>query len=156
MLPKAWTPGTNGAVDGDAILSIRGDKDDPFSRGYLCPKGVALEDVHHDPDRITTPLRREGERWIEASWEEALEAAEGVDEGDHGRVVALGVFLLLWMVDSLGALLPDPYDQIVTNASLLAHFTPFATGALYLSDLGFFIALTLFGLFLSLRSLERR
>lgn len=70
--------------------------------------------------------------------------------------ISLGVFLLLWMVDSLGALLPDPYDQIVTNASLLAHFTPFATGALYLSDLGFFIALTLFGLFLSLRSLERR
>jgi ABC-2 type transport system permease protein len=70
--------------------------------------------------------------------------------------VSLGVFLLLWMVDSLGALLPDPFDQIVTNASLLAHFTPFATGAMYLSDLGFFIALTLFGLFVSLRALERR
>ncbi|MCW5624272.1 MAG: ABC transporter permease subunit [Burkholderiales bacterium] len=70
--------------------------------------------------------------------------------------VALGIFLLLWMVDSLGYLLPDPFDQIVLNTSLLSHFTPFATGALYLSDLGFFIALTLFGLFLALRALERR
>ncbi|MCW5620323.1 MAG: ABC transporter permease subunit [Burkholderiales bacterium] len=70
--------------------------------------------------------------------------------------VSLGIFLALWMVDSLGSLLPDPFDQIVLNASLLAHFTPFATGALYLSDLGFFLALTLLGLFLSVRALERR
>lgn len=70
--------------------------------------------------------------------------------------ISLGVFLLMWMVDSLATFLPDPYDQIVTNASLLAHYTPFATGAMYLSDLGFFLALTLFGLFLSLRALERR
>jgi len=70
--------------------------------------------------------------------------------------ISLGVFLAMWMVDSLAYMLPDPFDQLVTNASLLAHFTPFATGALYLSDLGFFLSLTLFGLFLSVRALERR
>ena len=48
---------------------------------------------------------------------------------------------LMWMLDSLGSLLPDPYDTVVINLSLLAHFTPFATGALYLSDLGFFATL---------------
>ena len=53
-------------------------------------------------------------------------------------IVSLGLFLLMWMLDSLGRLLPDPYDTLVINLSLLAHFTPFATGALYLSDLGFF------------------
>ena len=84
-------------------------------------------------------------------------ALEAHDFEDAIRnAVSLGVFLVLWMVDSLGYLLPDPFDQMVTNASLLAHFTPFATGALYLSDLGFFLSVVLFGLFLSVRALERR
>jgi ABC-2 type transport system permease protein len=71
-------------------------------------------------------------------------------------IVSLGLFLLMWMLDSLGTLLPDPYDTLVINLSLLAHFTPFATGALYLSDLGFFTTLILLGLLLSVRALARR
>ena len=70
--------------------------------------------------------------------------------------VSLGLFLLMWMLDSLGSLLPDPYDMVVINLSLLAHFTPFATGALYLSDFGFFATLILLGLLLSVRALARR
>ena len=42
-------------------LSIRGDKDDPFSRGYICPKAVALQDFHFDPDRLRYPVRRRRE-----------------------------------------------------------------------------------------------
>jgi anaerobic selenocysteine-containing dehydrogenase len=41
--------------DGDRVLGIRGDADDPFSRGHICPKAVALQDLHHDPDRLRTP-----------------------------------------------------------------------------------------------------
>jgi ABC-2 type transport system permease protein len=70
--------------------------------------------------------------------------------------VSLGLFLLLWMLDTLGALLPSPFDNLVLSVSLLAHFTPFATGALYLSDVGFFVSLILLGLFLSVRALARR
>ena len=70
--------------------------------------------------------------------------------------VSLGLFLLMWMLDSLGSLLPDPFDTIVINLSLLAHFTPFATGALYLSDFGFFATLILVGLLLGVRALARR
>lgn len=70
--------------------------------------------------------------------------------------VALGVFLLMWMLDSLGSLLPDPFDIFVVNLSLTAHFTPFATGALFLSDFGFFSTLILLGLLLSVRALARR
>jgi ABC-2 type transport system permease protein len=70
--------------------------------------------------------------------------------------VSLGVFLLMWMLDSLGSLLPDPFDIFVVNLSLTAHFTPFATGALYLSDFGFFSTLILLGLLLSVRALARR
>jgi gliding motility-associated transport system permease protein len=71
-------------------------------------------------------------------------------------VVAMGIGILLWMIDSLGHLLPDPFDTIVTSLSLVAHFTPFATGALFLSDLGFFLTLILGCLLLTMRTLARR
>jgi ABC-2 type transport system permease protein len=71
-------------------------------------------------------------------------------------VVAMGMGILLWMIDTLGYLLPDPFDTIVTHLSLVAHFTPFATGALFLSDVGFFITIVLAGVFLSVRALARR
>jgi ABC-2 type transport system permease protein len=71
-------------------------------------------------------------------------------------VVAMGIGILLWMIDSIGYLLPDPLDTIVTSLSLVAHFTPFATGALFLSDLGFFLTVILACLLLSVRTLARR
>jgi ABC-2 type transport system permease protein len=71
-------------------------------------------------------------------------------------VAAMGLGILLWMIDTLGYLLPEPYDTIVSNLSLVAHFTPFATGALFLSDVGFFLTIVLAGLFLSVRALSRR
>jgi ABC-2 type transport system permease protein len=71
-------------------------------------------------------------------------------------VVSLGLFLVLWTIDTLGSLLPYPFDNMVLSVSLLAHFTPFATGAMYLSDVGFFVSLSLLGLFLSVRALARR
>src|SRR6185295_17951291 len=64
-------------------------------------------------------------------------------------VVAMGIGILLWMIDSIGHLLPDPFDTIVTSMSLVAHFTPFATGALFLTDLGFFLSVILGCLFLT-------
>jgi len=71
-------------------------------------------------------------------------------------VVAMGIGILLWMIDSIGYLLADPFDTIVTSLSLVAHFTPFATGALFLSDLGFFLTVILACLLLSVRTLARR
>lgn len=71
-------------------------------------------------------------------------------------VISLGTGILLWMIDTLGYLLPDPYDGLVSHLSLVAHFTPFATGALFLSDVGFFLTVVLVGLFLSVRALARR
>ncbi|MEO7329938.1 MAG: molybdopterin-dependent oxidoreductase, partial [Minicystis sp.] len=75
-------------VEGGRITKVRGDEEDPFSRGYICPKATALIDVHDDPDRVRTPLRRDGERWIPASWDEALEAVSRAlveTQARHGR-----------------------------------------------------------------------
>ncbi|MEO8297233.1 MAG: molybdopterin-dependent oxidoreductase [Burkholderiales bacterium] len=77
------------------IISIRGHDADVFSAGYLCPKGVALKDLHEDPDRLRTPLIKRDGRFVEASWEAALAEVERrlmpVIE-QHGRdAVALAI-----------------------------------------------------------------
>jgi anaerobic selenocysteine-containing dehydrogenase len=71
---------------GDEVVSVRGDDDDVFSNGFLCPKSQGLKQLHEDPDRLTTPLVRRNGELVEASWEEAFEA---VDEG-LSRVLAEG------------------------------------------------------------------
>ena len=71
-------------------------------------------------------------------------------------VVCLGLYFLLWMIDSLGYLLPDPFDTLSVSLSLLAHLSPFALGSVFLSDVGFFLSVILMGLFLSVRGLARR
>ena len=71
-------------------------------------------------------------------------------------LLSLSVFLLLWIIDHFGWMLPDPFDALVVNLSLLVHFTPFATGSIFLSDAGFFVSVALLGLFLSVRALARR
>ncbi len=58
---------------GDQVTSIRGDAADPFSAGYICPKGTALGDLHHDPDRLRQPMRRDGETWTPMGWDEAFD-----------------------------------------------------------------------------------
>ncbi|MEM8753153.1 MAG: molybdopterin oxidoreductase family protein, partial [Pseudomonadota bacterium] len=58
--------------DGEDVLSIRADPDDPLSRGHICPKAVALQDFRMDPDRVTTPLRRVGDGWEQISYEDAI------------------------------------------------------------------------------------
>jgi anaerobic selenocysteine-containing dehydrogenase len=66
------TCGLELTLDGDRIVSIRGDADDVFSRGFVCPKGAALKQLHEDPDRVRTPLIRHGDAFREASWDEAF------------------------------------------------------------------------------------
>ncbi|WXL27276.1 molybdopterin oxidoreductase family protein [Ectopseudomonas mendocina] len=55
------------------VSSIKGDAQDPFSRGHICPKAVALQDIQADPDRVRGPMRREGDQWRSISWDEAFE-----------------------------------------------------------------------------------
>lgn len=60
-------------VDGDRVVDIRGDEDDPFSKGYICPKATALADLQHDPDRLRRPVVRDGSDWREVGWDEAFD-----------------------------------------------------------------------------------
>jgi len=58
-------------VEGNNIVSVRGDKEDPFSRGYICPKAHGLKELHADPDRLRTPMRRTATGWEAITWDEA-------------------------------------------------------------------------------------
>ena len=55
------------------IISIKGDKKDVFSKGHICPKALALEDLYYDKDRLKTPLKRTDSGWQEISWEDAFD-----------------------------------------------------------------------------------
>jgi anaerobic selenocysteine-containing dehydrogenase len=93
-------------LDGDRVPAVKGDPDDPLSRGHICPKAVALQDVHEDPDRLRRPVRRIGREWHEVSWDEALDLvatnlARAVNE--HGRD-ALAIYLGNPNVHSLGSM----------------------------------------------------
>ena len=74
-------------VDG-AVRRIRGDMEDVFSKGYLCPKGSTLKQLHEDPDRLRQPLVRKDGVLSPATWDEAYAAvAEGLGrvQAEHGR-----------------------------------------------------------------------
>src|SRR3569623_3805498 len=63
-------------VDGDRIVGVRGDDGDPFSRGFICPKGAAIGELHADPDRLRAPLVKRGGRHVEVSWDSAFAEIE--------------------------------------------------------------------------------
>ncbi|MGC5009462.1 molybdopterin-dependent oxidoreductase [Streptosporangium sp. DT93] len=81
--------------DAGHITSVKGDPDDPFSKGFICPKGASLGRLDEDPDRLRVPMIRTGDEWREVSWQEAFRA---VEEGltsvidAHGRS-ALAVYV---------------------------------------------------------------
>ncbi|MBZ0252935.1 MAG: molybdopterin-dependent oxidoreductase, partial [Candidatus Methylomirabilis sp.] len=78
-------------VEDERIVDIRGDEEDPFSRGYICPKAYALKELHEDPDRLRHPVKRTSTGWERVSWKEALDyAAEGLlaVQEKHGRDAA--------------------------------------------------------------------
>jgi len=94
-------------VDDGRVTSIRGDEEDPFSKGHICPKAVALKELHEDPDRLRQPLRRTASGWEPVSWEAALdEAARRLHETQqkHGRD-AVGVYAGNPTVHNMGALM---------------------------------------------------
>ncbi len=57
---------------GREILSIKGDAQDVFSHGYICPKAYSLKELDADPDCLHQPMVRQGEQWHEVSWDEAF------------------------------------------------------------------------------------
>ncbi|MGB3623613.1 MAG: molybdopterin oxidoreductase family protein [Ketobacter sp.] len=82
-------------TEGDQVLSVKGDAEDPLSQGYVCPKSTAIVDIHTDPDRLRFPMRRVGDQWQTISWEEAYDLVAANLVGirqQHGNN-ALGIYM---------------------------------------------------------------
>ena len=74
--------------DGQQVVRVRGDREDVFSKGFICPKGAALAELDGDPDRLTTPMIRRGDRWDAVDWDTAFGEVEkgfAAVTGEHGR-----------------------------------------------------------------------
>ncbi|MEM7436807.1 MAG: molybdopterin-dependent oxidoreductase [Myxococcota bacterium] len=94
------------------VVSIRGDKEDSFSRGHICPKAVALQDYYEDPDRLKTPIRRTVHGWEPISWDDAFaEVAERLRkvQAEHGQ-------------NAVAIYLGNPNAHNFGNAIFLPHF----------------------------------
>jgi anaerobic selenocysteine-containing dehydrogenase len=63
--------GLSVTVRGEQVVAVRGYEADVLSQGYICPKGVALKDLHEDPDRLRQPLIKRNGVFEKATWEEA-------------------------------------------------------------------------------------
>ena len=114
------------------IISIKGDKNDPFSKGYLCPKAIALQDVYTDKNRLKQPIRRTQNGWETISWETAYdEVASNLKriQKEYGNS-AVGTYLgnpnahnfgaILYLPDFLRSLkTPNLYSA--TSADQLPH-----------------------------------
>ena len=104
------------ATKGRQILSIKGDKDNPFSQGHICPKASALKDLYDDPDRLKRPVKRvrlEGEEstWEEIGWDEAFDLVASKlhqIQQAHGNN-AVGVYLGNPNAHNMGSILFGPY-----------------------------------------------
>ncbi|PYS98908.1 MAG: dehydrogenase [Acidobacteria bacterium] len=98
------------SIKDDQTLDIRGDKNDPFSRGYICPKAVALQDIYADKDRLRHPVRRTPDGWERIGWAEAFdEIARSIRnvQSKYGRN-SVATYFGNPTVHSLGALLFGP------------------------------------------------
>ena len=63
-------------LEAGRVVRIRGDQQDVFSKGFLCPKAIGLKDLHDDPDRLRVPLIKRDGQFVEASWDEAYAEIE--------------------------------------------------------------------------------
>ena len=98
------------AVRSDQQLDIRGDDEDPFSRGYICPKAVGLQDIHYDKDRLRQPVRRTPQGWQLIGWDEAFnEVADNLKQinNTYGRN-SIATYLGNPTVHNYGSLLFAP------------------------------------------------
>ncbi len=107
--------GVSITIEGDRVMSVRGDDADPFSKGYICPKAAALADLHHDPDRLQRPVVRDGSSWRELEWDAAFDlvATRLRDiRRDHGKD-AIGIYQGNPTAHNLGLM---TYGQLLMRA----------------------------------------
>ncbi len=107
-------------LEGDRVLEVRGDPEDPLSQGHVCPKVLGLKAVHEDPDRLRTPQKRIGDRWESIGWDQAFEEVSArlrEVRARHGRK-AVAVYQGNPTVHNIGSML---FGQLFVRALRTPH-----------------------------------
>jgi anaerobic selenocysteine-containing dehydrogenase len=127
-------------AQGNDILSIKGLKEHPYSKGFMCPKGLAAKDIFYAPDRLKHPLKKENNSWKEISWDEALQiCSKGLKkikdhygpEGlfiYHGQTYVknrLAFFMMKRFLNLYGAVNLSSAGSECFISLMLAHFATF-------------------------------
>ncbi len=106
-LRREEAAGSGPAGAREVVQRIRGDLDDVYSKGFICPKGSTLKHLHEDPDRLRRPVVKRGGEFVEVSWAEAFAAVDAGLRGvvdRHGRD-AVALYLGNPSAHSIGAML---------------------------------------------------
>ena len=111
--------------DDDTVSLIRPFRDDVWSQGYICPKGTTLGRLHEDPDRVRTPLIREGDTFREATWDEAFARCEELIDGVLDRYGAAATTAFVgnpvghsFSLGRYGALLFSKFPHIYSSGTV--------------------------------------
>lgn len=114
------TCGLELTVRDGAVVRIRGDRDNAFSKGFICPKGSVLHKLHTDPDRLRAPVVRRGDdpetaTWEQVSWDDAFAI---ITEGIHGVIDrhgrdAVGAYFGNPSIHSLGSVI---FNRVLIQA----------------------------------------
>jgi len=113
--------------DGDRIVDVAGDPDNPISKGYTCSKGRAAADLHHHPDRLDAPLLRGPDGQLqEAGWEPTLDRVATtlrrvIDESGPNAVAAYRASG--WGLDMPGVLVSDPFFRALGSDQIYSAIT---------------------------------
>lgn len=89
------TCGLTLTISDGRVTAARGDRDDVFSAGFICPKGASFAELDNDPDRLTQPLIRRDGVLTEATWDEAYAVVTerlGAVIAEHGGA-SVGIYL---------------------------------------------------------------
>ncbi|WP_326669200.1 molybdopterin oxidoreductase family protein [Streptomyces sp. NBC_01257] len=120
------TCGLSLTIEGTRVTGARGDRDDVFSKGFICPKGASIGGLDEDPDRLRTPLVRRNGVLTEAGWDEAFDVIAGALPAlvaEHGPQ-AVGVVLGNPNVHTMaGALYPSALLAALRTRALFTAST---------------------------------
>lgn len=126
-------------IEGNRLLSLKGDRDNPDSRGFLCIRGQATQEIFENPKRLLHPLRRVGERgedcWEQCSWDEAY--AMIVDSIRETQPERVG----FWRGHGIGTQ-GLPGTMLVSRFGLLAGFQQWSSAIVCWAMGGYGLGLT--------------
>ena len=125
-------------VDGDEVKAVHGDRDHPFSQGYTCPKGRALPQIHHHPDRLERPQIRIDGRLQDTTWDTVLDdiGAKLRDTIDRHGPESVGILFGTGVgMDAVGYKVAQQLHAAIGTPAKFSPLTIDGTAKVLMSDL---------------------